>query len=59
MEVIEKTIEHKRPDVFRFYPLGDIHLGSVHCSEHDIENKIKQISSEEKSYVIGMGDYCD
>jgi predicted phosphodiesterase len=59
LEVIEKTIEHKRPDIFKFYPLGDIHLGSIHCSENDIKDKIKQISSEKNSYIIGMGDYCD
>ncbi len=34
MEVIRKVIDYSsRSDVFELTPLGDIHLGVVHCDE--------------------------
>lgn len=60
MEVIETDyIKHARSDVFYFYPVGDIHLGSLHCAEHDIQDKINEIKERKNSYIIGMGDYFD
>jgi len=59
MEVIEKRISHHRPDIFKVYPIGDIHSGSIHCAEGEIKSKIRQISQEKNSYIIGMGDYAD
>ena len=59
MEVIEKRLSHRRPDIFKIYPLGDIHCGSIHCAEDEIKKMVKQISQEKNSYIIGMGDYAD
>ena len=59
MEVIKHLITHKRPDKFKIYPLGDMHLGSVDCAEKDLEDIITQIKTERNSYWVGMGDYAD
>jgi len=59
MEVIEKVFEHKRPDVFHIYPLGDLHGGSNTCSEHEIRNQVQEIKERKNAYWIGMGDYAD
>ena len=60
MQVKEIRIPYKsRRDVFRLYPIGDIHAGVVHCAEKKIKEMVKQISSEENSLWIGMGDYAD
>lgn len=60
MEVIEKIIPYSsKSDVFNFYPIGDIHLGSVECAENDVSRKVHQILNEEKSYIIGQGDYTE
>ena len=45
--------------MFHFYPIGDIHLGSIHCSEVAIRGQLDKIAQEKNSYIIGMGDYCD
>ena len=57
MQVIEKVIEYTIPDVFRIYPIGDIHIGSLHCDESAITEQLTQIGKN--SFVIGMGDYFD
>ena len=47
MEVITKVIRYKsKTDEFRFYPLGDIHLGSVECDEYSVGKKVKEIEDE-------------
>jgi hypothetical protein len=59
MEIIEKTIPYRYPDVFYFYPLGDVHLGAIDAVEHDFVAKVKEILNRDNSYVLGMGDYTD
>ena len=59
MEVIKKETSHTRPDVFKLYPLGDIHAGSIHCAENKIKDKVQEIRQDKNSYWIGMGDYAD
>jgi len=59
MEVIEKIIIYKRPDKFRLYPLGDLHLGAIHCDESLIEEKVAEIRTDSKALWLGMGDYGD
>lgn len=59
MEVIEKTIEYTRPDKFKIYPLGDIHLGVIHCDEDLLSEKVAEIKSQRNALWIGMGDYAD
>lgn len=59
MQVKEHSIKYSRPDKFNIYPLGDVHLGSVHSDEDAIERQVEKIKNEENAYWIGMGDYCD
>ena len=60
MEVIEFTIEHSsKNDEFHFYPIGDIHYGSVECAENDIARKARQILEDTVGYVLGKGDYSE
>lgn len=58
MEVIERTIEYTRPDIFRIIPAGDIHVGSVHCAENEIQSELKE-ANKPNTYIVGMGDYYD
>jgi hypothetical protein len=61
MEVIEKilTYHHNSREVFHFYPLGDVHLGSVDAQEDDFSKKVNECANRENSYALGMGDYAD
>ena len=59
MEGKELRIEVNRTDQYNLYPLGDIHLGSSHCSESAIERKVAAIKSERNALWIGMGDYME
>lgn len=61
MEVIEKIqIPYKAPDKFYLYPLGDIHLGAVHCDENLLRVKVAEIKKlGKKALWVGMGDYGD
>lgn len=59
MEVIEKTIVYKRPDRFYLYPLGDLHLGVIHCAEDLLREKVSEIKNNRNAYWLGMGDYAD
>jgi len=59
MLVVEKDIPYSRPDTFNLYPLGDIHAGSIHCSETEITKQVERIRVDPKGYWIGMGDYAD
>lgn len=60
MQVIEKMIFYKAVDKFYIYPLGDMHLGIVHCAEDKLREKVAEIKSlGRKAYWLGMGDYGD
>ncbi len=59
MEVIESVIKSSHGGEIRIYPIGDIHLGSIHCDEDGIEKEIETISRDKNAYIIGMGDYAD
>jgi len=60
VEVLEKTINYKWADKFYFYPLGDCHLGVVHCDEDLLRAKVAEIKSlGRKALWLGMGDYGD
>jgi len=60
MEDIEKTISYKYADKFYLYPLGDMHLGAIHCDEDLLRAKVSEIKSlGKKAFWIGMGDYGD
>jgi len=58
MEYLEYRVKFKsRRDVFRLYPLGCIHVGTIHCAEGEIKRKVKDIDEDPFALWIGMGDY--
>jgi hypothetical protein len=59
VEVINKVIQYNRPDRFPLYPLGDIHIGPVHCHEELLKEKVKEIRDNPNALWLGMGDYAD
>jgi hypothetical protein len=60
MEYAECRIEYKsRADIFKLYPLGDIHAGVKYCSETAIRAKVKKIAADPFARWVGMGDYAD
>lgn len=59
MEVIDKVIEYSRPDKFYLYPLGDMHLGAIHCHEKLLMEKVAEIKANKNALWLGMGDYAD
>ena len=60
MEVIQKVIKHpSRTDKYYLYPLGDLHLGVMHCDENLLKAKVKEIKETPNAYWLGMGDYGD
>lgn len=65
MNVIERVITYSsastvKPERFYFYPLGDIHLGVIHCDEDLLSKTVNQIHLHGKHGIwLGMGDYGD
>jgi len=59
MEVIDYPINYNRPDKFTLYPLGDIHLGVVHCNEDLLGKEVSKIKADKNAHWLGMGDYGD
>jgi len=60
MEIIEKVIDyHSRTAKFNFYPLGDLHVGVLHCHEELLKQKVRQIAQDKNALWLGMGDYGD
>ena len=59
MELIEKVIPYKWADEFYIYPLGDMHLGVIHCDEDLLRAKVQEIKANDKALWLGMGDYAD
>jgi len=59
MEVIEKTIPYRYADTFTLYPLGDIHLGVIHCDEDLLRQTVAEIKADKHALWIGLGDYAD
>jgi predicted phosphodiesterase len=59
MRVIVKTIEHNsRSDVFRIWPLGDVHWGARACDEGLFRKTVAQIKAN-NDFWIGMGDMTE
>lgn len=59
MEVIHETIPYNRPDRFTIYPLGDMHLGVIHCDEDLLREQVEEIRKNPNARWLGMGDYAD
>jgi len=43
----------------KLYLFGDIHAGTIHCVEHEVERKVDEIKNSKNTYWLGMGDYAE
>ena len=60
MQLIQKTIEYQKVgEEFKLYYIADIHLGNAACDKNKYSQHVNRISSENHSYWVGGGDYCD
>jgi hypothetical protein len=60
MNVIRQDIYNvKKSDIFRIYPLGDIHLLAKACEENKFKAKVKRIAEDPNGLWLGMGDFGD
>lgn len=48
-----------RSDIFKIYPIGDVHLGAMGCNERAFMSVINLIKQDKNAYWIGGGDYLD
>lgn len=48
-----------RKDSYRFYAIGDIHLGARDCAESHVWRLIQKIKKDPNARWIGGGDYCE
>jgi len=60
MEIVTKDIPYTQANSeFRIYFLGDIHAGTIHCSEEKIKAKVAEIGKLKNTFWVGMGDYAE
>ena len=64
MEIVEKNVPYGSgsvvtPETFHIYTIGDIHAGSINCSESHIQQRVKEIQETPNAFFLGMGDYAD
>lgn len=60
MQVHERVIQYKsRRDEFHLYPIGDEHLGTIHCAESKLIEQHKIIKNDPLALWIGMGDKAE
>ena len=58
MQVVEYRYTYPSlSSVIKLYPLGDIHVGTLHCAESKIKAKVKEIQDDPTAIWIGLGDY--
>ena len=59
-----KTVEYvfnadSRSAQFKFYALGDIHVGALNCAEHEFMRLVRTIANDDNARWIGGGDMLD
>jgi hypothetical protein len=59
-----QTVMHEwralsRADIWRLFPLFDIHLGHRGCDERLLKATVKRIDEDDHARWIGGGDYCE
>ena len=53
------VIYTSRKDIFKLYPLGDIHAGTVYFQEDEFKKQVRTIEKDPLALWVGMGDYAD
>lgn len=59
MNTTSKDISYTGNPVFTLYPLGDTHLGTIHCDTKHLARTIEAIKNDPHALWIGMGDMCE
>lgn len=59
MKIYVKDIYSSFNDKINIYFLGDTHYGSNNFAEKEFKKLVNIIKRDDKSFWIGMGDYCD
>ncbi len=60
MQVKDIVIPYTRSSLpMKLYCFGDLHEGTIHCVERDVERKAKEIAEDENARWLGMGDYAE
>ncbi len=60
MEVVKRIIPYKQSNaIFHLYAFGDVHAGTIHCTEPDVLRKIQEIKADKNTYWVGMGDMAE
>ena len=59
MQAVIRRLAYHRPDIFKLYPLGDIHAGTIYCNEAKIQKQVLEIQRDPFALWVGMGDYAD
>jgi len=58
-KAIKKNFKCAIGDTYKIYFIGDLHIGKAFVNYKMISRVVDAISSDPKSYWIGMGDYLD
>lgn len=60
MECLFYDIKQEKPsDKFNFYPIGDVHLGTISCDEKRLKRTINKVKEDPFGYAILMGDLAE
>lgn len=60
MQVHQTFINYRsQSDTFRFYFIGDVHLGSAMCDESELHETIERVEQDKFARVFLLGDICD
>lgn len=59
MRFTSNVISYRTTNWYNLYPIGDIHLGSLHCDRKLLEATLAEIAADPYALWIGMGDAID
>lgn len=59
MHIQSQEITFTGDQRFRIYPIGDVHIGTVHHDRNHWLRDIQRIADDPNAYWIGMGDFCE
>jgi len=59
VEAVVHRLSYRSPDIFKLYPLGDIHAGTIYCNEAKIKAQVDDIAKDPLALWVGIGDYAD
>lgn len=55
----QRIISCAPEDIFKFWGVGDVHLGNIGCAEDLFDSTITRIRDDPNARFVGTGDYID